>query len=83
VLPTDFAMALWSVMLLRTVGYAMNHGGGRHSCLGAALARLQAQMEVAPSALPRRYPLVHLGTPTIVRRTGPHPEPVPVLVITD
>jgi cytochrome P450 len=55
-------------------------GGGVHSCLGAPLARLQ--IEIALSALLRRYPGLRLGQERIEWRPGLYRGPVRVQVRT-
>lgn len=55
-------------------------GGGVHSCLGAPLARLQ--IEIALSALLRRYPGLRLGTERIEWRSGLYRGPRRVQVLT-
>ena len=55
-------------------------GGGVHSCLGAPLARLQ--IEIALSALLRRYPGLRLGTEKIEWRSGLYRGPIRVQVLT-
>jgi cytochrome P450 len=47
--------------LNRADGGAMSFGGGIHYCLGAPLARLEAQ--VAFPAVIRRYPELRVGAP--------------------
>ena len=54
-------------------------GGGVHSCLGAPLARLQ--IEIALSALLRRYPGLRLGTEKIEWRSGLYRGPIRVQVL--
>ena len=56
-------------------------GGGVHSCLGASLARLQ--IEIALSALLRRYPRLRLGTERIEWRSRLYRGPIRVPVVTD
>lgn len=55
-------------------------GGGVHSCLGASLARLQ--IEIALSALLRRYPGLRLATERIEWRSGLYRGPLRVQVLT-
>jgi cytochrome P450 len=55
-------------------------GGGVHFCLGARLARLQ--IEIALSALLRRYPRLRLGTDQIEWRSGLYRGPIRVPVVT-
>jgi len=56
-------------------------GGGVHFCLGAPLGRLQ--IEIALSALLRRYPRLRLGTEKIEWRSGLYRGPIRVPVIRD
>lgn len=67
--------------IMRTDKKHLAFGGGVHSCLGAPLARLQ--IEIALSALLRRYPRLRLGTERIEWRSGLYRGPVRVLVVTD
>jgi cytochrome P450 len=55
-------------------------GGGVHFCLGARLARLE--IEIALSALLRRYPRLRLGTEKIEWRSGLYRGPMRVPVVT-
>ena len=54
-------------------------GGGVHLCLGASLARLQ--IEIALTALLRRYPRLRLGTDKIEWRSGLYRGPLRVPVV--
>ena len=67
--------------ILRTDKKHLAFGGGVHLCLGAPLARLQ--IEIALSALLRRYPRLRLGTEKIEWRSGLYRGPVRVPVVTD
>jgi cytochrome P450 len=55
-------------------------GGGVHTCLGAALGRVQ--IEIALSALVRRYPRLRLGPQRIEWRSGLYRGPIRVPVLT-
>jgi cytochrome P450 len=65
--------------ILRTDKKHLAFGGGVHSCLGAPLARLQ--IEIALSALLRRYPRLRLGTERIEWRSGLYRGPIRVPVV--
>ena len=68
-------------VIMRTDKKHLAFGGGAHLCLGAPLARLQ--IEIALSALLRRYPRLRLGTEKIEWRSGLYRGPVRVQVVTD
>ena len=67
--------------ILRTDKKHLAFGGGVHSCLGAPLARLQ--IEIALSALLRRYPRLQLGTEKIEWRSGLYRGPIRVPLVTN
>jgi cytochrome P450 len=67
--------------ILRTDKKHLAFGGGVHLCLGARLARLQ--IEIALSALLRRFPRLRLGTEKIEWRCGLYRGPIRVPVVTD
>jgi cytochrome P450 len=67
--------------IMRTDKKHLAFGGGVHLCLGAPLARLQ--IEIALTALLRRYPRLRLGTEKIEWRSGLYRGPVRVQVVTD
>jgi cytochrome P450 len=67
--------------IMRTDKKHLAFGGGVHLCLGAPLARLQ--IEIALSALLRRYPRLRLGTERIEWRSGLYRGPIRVPVVTD
>jgi cytochrome P450 len=64
--------------VLRTDKKHLAFGGGVHFCLGAPLARLQ--IEIALSALVRRYPRLRLATERIEWRSGLYRGPLRVPV---
>jgi cytochrome P450 len=66
--------------IMRTDKKHLAFGGGVHSCLGAPLARLQ--IEIALSALLRRYPGLRLGPERIEWRSGLYRGPIRVPVVT-
>jgi cytochrome P450 len=66
--------------ITRTDKKHLAFGGGIHFCLGARLARLQ--IEVALSALLRRYPRLRLETEKIEWHAGLYRGPIRVPVIT-
>ena len=67
--------------IMRTDKKHLAFGGGVHLCLGAPLARLQ--IEIALTALLRRYPRLRLGTEKIEWRSGLYRGPIRVPVVTD
>jgi cytochrome P450 len=67
--------------IMRTDKKHLAFGRGVHLCLGAPLARLQ--IEIALSALLRRYPRLRLGTEKIEWRSGLYRGPIRVPVVTD
>jgi cytochrome P450 len=67
--------------IMRTDKKHLAFGGGVHFCLGAPLGRLQ--IEIALTALLRRYPRLRLGTEKIEWRSGLYRGPIRVPVITD
>ena len=67
--------------IMRTDKKHVAFGGGVHFCLGAPLGRLQ--IEIALSALLRRYPRLRLGTEKIEWRSGLYRGPIRVPVVTE
>jgi cytochrome P450 len=67
--------------IMRTDKKHLAFGGGVYLCLGATLARLQ--IEIALSALLRRYPRLRLGAERIEWRSGLYRGPIRVPVVTD
>lgn len=66
--------------IMRTDKKHLAFGGGVHLCLGAPLARLQ--IEIALTALLRRYPRLRLGTEKFEWRSGLYRGPIRVPVVT-
>ncbi len=66
--------------ILRADKKHLAFGGGVHFCLGAPLGRLQ--IEIALSALLRRYPRLRLATEKIEWRSGLYRGPIRVPVVT-